>query len=281
MATLATKVPYTPEMKLDLCTTVMAFKAFHKSAGQGNLSDRWDNVTEQLKTKASFIGKELKSQNIRNRFFVFLDEVVKESGTDKEGVNLSGKVQPSKYVQMMLHMAHYISEKEEVSKDKKDKKKAIQKALLTHEHGALENQSKLVFGGCDLLCMGDSAPIDLSSALDGKYSLPISPCSSPSSLSSVGASAEASAGASVIETLAGVSTPASSAQSAKKQRVDPSVTNILMNAGTLLENSSSARFAAVTARIGELTTLIKESQQQQTDINLAILAQLRELSNKS
>ena len=89
--TSKSKQPYTMAQKEALAAAAKSHKAFHKSCGTETLEVRWGNVVKELSANNEFLGKDVTHPKIRNTFSRLLDDVIAESGTDKEGVNLSGK----------------------------------------------------------------------------------------------------------------------------------------------------------------------------------------------
>ena len=104
---------------------------------------KWETILTKLKDKTNFSELSIKAPALQNTFERFKDQVLKECGISEEGANLSGlPAEASEYVKLIVAMAEEELKRSVEAKSSANKKKTIQKGLLTHEVKALKSQGQ-------------------------------------------------------------------------------------------------------------------------------------------
>jgi hypothetical protein len=129
----------------------------HKKTGE-TMKDKWAKILSKVESEQEmFAGLAIKQEGLKNQFDRLKQQVLKECGISEEGANLSGLPEEgSEYQKLMICLAKEDWQIENCKKDKKDKKRGVQKALLTHEYGGLQQQGQILLG--DMVLASDFSP---------------------------------------------------------------------------------------------------------------------------
>lgn len=140
----------------------------------------------KLLSESDFAGLSIKQDALKVQFDRNKTEVLEACGISEEGANLSGlPEEASEYIKLMILLAKEDHDLEHSKKVTKDKKKAVQKALLTHEIASLEEQGAFSNNGDQLLPIPTATVVAVE---DWSHPLPLSQNSQQSSLSATSTS---------------------------------------------------------------------------------------------
>ena len=104
---------------------------------------KWETIVIKLKDETNFSELSIKAPALQDTFERFKEQVLKERGISQEGANLSElPAEASEYVKLIVAMAEEELKRSVEAKSSANKKKTIQKGLLTHEVKALKSQGQ-------------------------------------------------------------------------------------------------------------------------------------------
>jgi hypothetical protein len=132
---------WSESMKHKLAVQVLRQNGY-KRTGE-TMEKKWKTIAELLSADQEFSNSAitLEWNSLRKQFARLQEAVVKETGTDKPGVNLSGLAEkPSDFQILMLNMAEEVANSKGAKDVDKAKKARLQENLLTHESATLQQQ---------------------------------------------------------------------------------------------------------------------------------------------
>lgn len=132
---------WTETRKFRLASIVQKYSAHIKT--KETLNEKWVKILDKLKSDADFAQLSIQTSGLEATFKRFLKEVLQKAGILEEGPNLFGRPeQPSDYEALMILLGKEAANQKAAREDGKQKKRKIQKALLTHEQVMLGQQAK-------------------------------------------------------------------------------------------------------------------------------------------
>ena len=141
---------WTEAKKHHFAVVVQKYEGHKKTAD--SMKIKWEKIHTKLLCESDFAGLSIKQDSLKVQFDRNKTEVLESCGISEEGANLSGlPEEASEYIKLMILLAKEDHDLEHSKKVAKDKKKAVQKALLNHEIANLEEQGPFANNGDQLL----------------------------------------------------------------------------------------------------------------------------------
>jgi hypothetical protein len=154
-------------MKHKLAQMAMRYGGYKRTSDL--MEKKWKLIADHLSADPEFSSSAITFdwRSLQIQFKRLQETVLKETGTDKPGANLSGlPEEPSPYQLLMMNMAEEVASGKGAKDIEKEKKRKLQSNLLTHESSALEQQVHIHYGSSV-----EPAPLQAASSQEEPSSL--------------------------------------------------------------------------------------------------------------